>query len=61
MTCVSLLVGTWRSTRLDFPASFNSLRMYFPSGEIAARADLPLLVICEIEKFWKGGMALAGE
>ena len=61
MTCVSLFVGTWRSHRLVFPASSSSLRMYFPSGEIAASADLPLLVICEIAKFWNGGDVLAGE
>ncbi len=28
--------------------------MYFPSGEIAARMDFPLLVICEMLKFWNG-------
>ena len=57
-TCVSLFVGTLRNHRLDFPASSNWLRIYLPSGEMAARADFPLFVTCEIVKFWKGGALL---
>ena len=59
MICVLLLVGTWRSHRLVFPASTSSLRMYFPSGEMAASRDLPLSVICEMVIILEGNCGFA--
>ena len=44
ITCVSLLVGTWRSQRLCLPFSSNTLRRYFASGEMAAAIVFPLFV-----------------
>ena len=57
MTCVSLLVSTCRSQRLCLPASATALRMYFPSGEMAAWTDSPLSVTFVMVKFWKGTAA----
>jgi hypothetical protein len=48
---VSLPVGTFRSQRLCWPLSFWTFRTYLPSGETAARAALPVLVIWVTEKF----------
>ena len=53
-----LLVGTLRSQRPSFPSSLTTLRMYLPSGEIAANAALPESVTLETAMFWNGAAAL---
>ena len=52
----SLFVGTFRSQSACFPFSLLTLRMYFSSGEMAARSALPVFVTWVIEKFWNGAV-----
>jgi hypothetical protein len=56
MIRTSLLVGTFRSQSACFPLSFRTLRMYLPSGEMAACSALPVFVTWVIEKFWNGAV-----
>ena len=47
-------LGTLRSHKLSSPLSSITLSTYLPSGEIAARAALPVFVTCVTVKFPNG-------
>src|SRR5262249_9924320 len=61
MTCVSLPVGRLRRNRLSSPLSRITLSTYLPSGEIAARAALPVFVICVMVNWGRGAGEGGGE